>query len=145
MAAYRVIRLPFLVFVAALVAAGCGSGGTDIADVRGCLDELGLKVEAPPEGDTDIEEGVFATSNLAAAAGDAESGGDAEFTFAMAAIVPDEEARTTFEDQSRSFATSVSEDGKLEFDSGIDGDYVWVAGGEKGSDAFGDVRGCVEP
>lgn len=144
MAASRLIRIPLILVAATVVTAGCG-GETDIADVRTCLEELGLNVEAPPEGDTDIEDGVFATSNLEAAGADEEAAADAEFTFAMAAIVPEEKARTTFEDQSKTFASSVDEDGKLEFDSGIDGEYVWVAGGETGSDSFDDVRGCVEP
>jgi hypothetical protein len=136
----------------ALLAAGCGGtdDGRDIASVRACLEGLGLNVEAPPADDEDVEEGVFATTDLSAASGpgDGENEGEAaeaEFTFALAAIVTSEEARTRFREESSQFAETTDQDGRLSFESGSEGNYVWVAGGERDSDQFDEVLGCVKP
>jgi hypothetical protein len=128
-----------VVLSAALLAAGCGSGGKDIADVKSCLKKLDMTVEGAPKDDKDVREGVFATSNL--------TGDDAakDFTFAMAANVKDEDRIEDFEKQSKDFGKSAAADGKLEIKSGSDGEYVWVAGGAKGSGTLDDARDCVEP
>ena len=140
---HRTARTTIVIAAAALLAAGCG-GTPDIDEVSGCLEGLGLTVEPANEDDPQVETGVFATTDLAGASQDPESDA-AEFTFALAAVVKDEDSIDTFEDQSREFAESASEGGKLEFESGTDGRYVWVAGGEQGSDAFDDAKDCVQP
>lgn len=138
-----------MVLTATLVAAGCGgSSGKDIASVKSCLKDLKLSVEEAPDTDNDVKEGVFATTDLTALA--ADGGKDAakapeEFTFAMAAHVKDASKVKDFQKESEEFAKTASSDGKLEFETGVDGTYVWVAGGAKGSAAFDDARGCVKP
>jgi hypothetical protein len=127
-----------LVSSSLLVLAGCGGGGTpDIAEVRTCLEKLDLKVEDPPAKDNEVEEGVFATTDLATAA-------EGEFTFAMAAIVKDEGSVKTFQDEAKKLTDAIAEDDKIKVETGTDGTYVWVAGGAE-EQAIKDVRGCVEP
>lgn len=130
----------------AVLAAGCGGSSTSIPDVKTCLEKLDLNVEASPKDDKDVKEGVFATTDLSAGlTGGSKDTSGQEFTFALAAIVKDQDSVKAFEKKSTEFAKSASSDGKLEFESGTDGDYVWVAGGEQGSDAFDDVKACVKP
>ena len=133
-------------FVLGLLAAGCGGSGKDIGGVRSCLEDLKLTVESSPEDDADVKEGVFATTDLSAGIADSSKDTtDQEFTFALAAIVKDKDSVDKFEAKSKDFAKSASSDGKLEFESGTHGDYVWVAGGEQGSDSFDKVKDCVKP
>jgi hypothetical protein len=134
-----------MVLTATIVAAGCGSDGKDIESVTSCLEGLKLSVEASPDDDKDVEEGVFATTDLAALASKDAGKEPDEFTFAMAAHVKDVSKVEDFQKESEEFAKTASADGKLEFKTGTDGTYVWVAGGAKGSDSFKDARGCVEP
>jgi hypothetical protein len=140
------LRTSLALVAIALVAAGCGSSTPDIASVGDCLEEAGLTVEAPPTGDADVEEGVFATSAVTGAeAGEDPEASSSEFVFALAAIVPKEESRSRFVEQSAAFAESADDEGKLDFDSGTDGEYVWVAGGEAGAEGVEAARDCVKP
>lgn len=129
-----VLAVPIL---AALVAAGCGTDGKEIDDVTSCLKDAKLTVEDLPK-DKDVTEGVFATTDLTKVE-------DAEFTFALAAHVKTDAAVTNFQDESKKFADTAGADQKLDFETGVDGRYVWVAGGAKDTDDFTDARACVEP
>jgi hypothetical protein len=134
-----------MVLTAMIVAAGCGGSGKDIESVERCLKDMKLSVEKSPDTDKDVEDGVFATTDLAGIAAKGSDAKSDEFTFAMAAHVKDESKVGDFQKESKEFAKTASADGKLEFKTGTDGTYVWVAGGAKGSDAYRDALGCVEP
>ena len=123
--------------IAMLVASGCGAEGKEIADVKSCLSKAKLKAEDLPK-DKDVETGVFATTDLAKVE-------DEEFTFALAAHVKSEEAVKQFQQESKEFSKTAGADQKLDFETGVDGTYVWVAGGAKDTDDFKDARACVEP
>lgn len=125
-----------LLFAAAFVA-GCGEDGKTVKDVRSCLSGLELTVEALPK-DSSVSSGVFATTDLTKV--DKE-----EFTFALAAHVKSDKAVKQFQDESEEFAKSAGADQKLDFETGVDGRYVWVAGGAKDTDDFKAARGCVKP
>lgn len=131
------LRTASVLLLAVLLATGCGSEGRDIDEARSCLEGLGLTVDAPAESDKDVEEGLFATSDF-------KQAGEGEFTFAMAAHVRNEAAVKRFQEESREFTESVTEDDKLEIETGTDGSYVWVAGGSADSDAVAEARACVE-
>lgn len=120
-----------------LVVGGCGADGKDIQEVKACLKGANLTVEELPK-DTDVTTGVFATTDLTKVE-------DEEFTFALAAHVKSDEAVKNFQKESTEFATTAGADKKLDFETGVDGRYVWVAGGAKDTDDFKDARACVEP
>lgn len=123
--------------LAMLLASGCGAEGRDIADVKACLGKVDLKVENLPK-DKDVETGVFATTDLAKVK-------EEEFTFALAAHVKSEKAVSQFQDESKAFSKTAGADKKLDFETGVDGKYVWVAGGAKSTKDFKDARACVKP
>lgn len=129
-----VLAIPLL---AMLVATGCGSEGKEMSDVKACLKNAKLTVEDLPK-DTDVETGVFATTDLTKVE-------DEEFTFALAAHVKSEKAVKSFQDKSTEFSETAGADQKLDFETGTDGRYVWVAGGAKDTDDFTDARACVKP
>ena len=134
------IRFTLLLLPATLIAAGCGGGGTpEIKDVSSCLKELGLMVEQPKTNDKDVEEGVFATTDI--------SKGDVKnLTIALAATAKTDAAVKEFEKESKDFAKQdFGGESKLTVDSGTSGRYVWVVAGAKGSDGFKDARDCVQP
>lgn len=128
------LAIPLL---AMLVATGCGAEGKDIKDVKACLGKVKLKTEDLPK-DKDVETGVFATTDLAKVK-------EEEFTFALAAHVKSEDAVKQFQDESKAFSKTAGTDKKLDFETGVDGRYVWVAGGAKDTDDFKDARACVKP
>lgn len=134
----NIVRIALVLAATLAVATGCSSGGPPtIKEASACLEKLGLEVNPPLEEDPFVEDGVFATSKL----GDA----DVPFAFAMAAIVPKADAREDFVRDSKAYLERTEGEGKLDFASGTDGQYVWVAGGEKDAETLDDVRRCVEP
>ena len=128
------LAIPLL---AMLVATGCGADGKEMQDVKACLKDAKLTVEDLPK-DKDVKSGVFATTDLTKVE-------DEEFTFALAAHVKTDDAVKNFQDESTKFAETAGADQKLDFETGVDGRYVWVAGGAKDTDDFKDARACVEP
>jgi hypothetical protein len=133
----RIARTIVLSCSVALLAAGCGSEGKEIEDVKSCLAEVKLTVEDLPK-DKDVTSGVFATTDLTKVE-------DEEFTFALAAHVKSDGAVKQFQDESKDFSKTAGADQKLDFETGVDGRYVWVAGGAKDTDDYKDARACVEP
>ncbi len=132
----RLLVLP-VVLLASIVAAGCGSEGKDIADVTACLKEAKLVVEPiDPQKDKDVESGVFATTDFSKL-------DDPDFRFAMAAHVTSEAAIERFQKKSSEFAKEAGDD--IDFTTGVDGRYAWVAGGAKGNDDIPTIRECVKP
>ena len=105
--------------------------------MKACLKDAKLTVEDLPK-DKDVKSGVFATTDLTKVE-------DEEFTFALAAHVKTDDAVKNFQDESTKFAETAGADQKLDFETGVDGRYVWVAGGAKDTDDFKDARACVEP
>ena len=126
-----------LIATVAFVAAGCGSDGKDIADVKACLKKAGLTVEELDK-DKDVKSGVFASTDLSKVE-------DGEFTFAMAAHVTSDKAITEFKKESEDFRKSSGATDKLDFETGVDGKYAWVAGGAKSTKDYKDARACVKP
>lgn len=126
-----------LPLIAMLVAAGCGADGKEMKDVKACLKDAKLTVEDLPK-DKDVTTGVFGTTDLTKVE-------DEEFTFALAAHVKSDEAVKNFQDESKKFAETAGADQKLDFETGVHGRYVWVAGGAKDTDDFKDARSCVKP
>ena len=133
----RVLLIVLPVLATALFAAGCGSDGKDIADVKSCLKDAKLKVEDLKE-DKDVKSGVFASTDLTKVE-------DGEFTFAMAAHVTSESAIKEFKKESEAFRKTSGAEDKLDFETGVDGKYAWVAGGAKDTDDYKDARACVKP
>lgn len=135
-----------VVLFAALLATGCGGDGggdgKDITDVRACLKKLDLKVEAPPQDDKDVEDGVFATTDLT-------KGEPTDLTVALAAVAKSDKAVERFQKESEDFSKTLSvgngKAGELSVESDSDGRYVWVVAGAKDNDTFTDARGCVKP
>lgn len=134
---FRTFRVSAVLIVATVVFAGCAGGPPKIAEVRSCLEKVGLEVNDPMKDDKFVESGVFATTKV----GDSK----VPFAFAMAAVVPKKSAQEKFLTQSKEYLQRTKSEGKLDFSSGIEGDYVWVAGGEKGADTVNRVRKCVKP
>ncbi len=139
----RTIVTIVVIAAATLLASGCG-GTPEISTVSGCLEELGLNVEPSGADEPLVEEGVFAVTDLAAPTED-PAAATSELTFGLAAVAVDDEAVTKFRDKAKEFGETTAKGGDVEFESGTDGRYVWVAGGAKGSEAFEDVRDCVRP
>lgn len=138
MPANRIVSV-LLVAAFALLAGACGGGQKEIADVRACLEDAKLKVDAFNESDKKVSEGLFATSDLT-------KGEQDEFTFAVAAYVTSEDTVSQFRKDTEEFSKTLSVgEQKLEIDSGTDDRYVWVVGGAKDAPAYDDARACVQP
>lgn len=125
--------------VAALVAAGCGGGTKDIAEVEKCLKDAGFQVEAFTKEDKKVSDGVFATTDLTK--GDRDN-----FAFAVAATVKSEDTVDEFQKDTEEFSKTLSVgEQKLKIDSGTEDKYVWVVGGAKQDDLYDKARSCVAP
>lgn len=134
------VKLPFILVVltVSLLAAGCG--GPTIKDVRSCLKGLDMTVEDPPAKDTDVKDGVFASTDLT-------KGKPSDITIALAAEAKSDKAVKKFRKESESFADALDNgDGpKMSVESGTDGRYVWVVMGSKKQKLYGKARDCVKP
>lgn len=125
------------VLIAAVVAAGCSAGAKEISDVRSCLKDAGMKVEAFDKSEQQVKEGVFATTDL--------SKGDHDtFTLAVAAYVKSAKTVDEFQDDVKEFSDALSVGKrKLVIDSDVDDDYVWVVTGVKEDKVFKAAVDCV--
>jgi hypothetical protein len=129
--------IPLLV-LASFVAAGCGSSSKDIGEVRSCLKDAGMKVSKFPEKEQQVDEGVFATTDLS-------KGTQSKLTLAIAAYVKSEKTVDKFQKDVKDFskALSVGEQ-KLVIDSDVDGRYVWVVTGASEDKVYKDAIACVD-
>ena len=127
-----------LLLLASFVAAGCGSSEKDISEVRSCLKDAGMKVSKFPEKEQNVEDGVFATTDLS-------QGTQSKLTLAIAAYVKSEKTVDKFQKDVKDFskALSVGEQ-KLIIDSDVDGKYVWVVTGASEDKVYKDAIACVD-
>ena len=136
--AKQAVKTTMVVLGIAVLAAGCGGSTKSIADVQACLKKVeGMTVEKAPAKDSGVEEGVFATTDLT-------KGGKGDFTMAMAANVKSEKDVKTFQEQSKEFAGTDKTDKTFAVETGVDGKYVWVAGGAKDSETYKASLDCVK-
>lgn len=127
-----------LVLLASFVAAGCAGAAKNVSDVRSCLKRAGMKVSKFPAREKQVDEGVFATTDLT-------TGNQARFTLAVAAYVKSEKTVDKFQKDVKDFskALSVGEQ-KLVIDSDVDGRYVWVVTGASEDKVYKDAIACVD-
>ena len=121
----------------AVLLAGCAGGEREIADVRSCLKEAGMKAVPFDKQEDDVEEGVLATTDLS-------KGDQQRFTLAVAAYVKSEKTVKKFQEDVRSFTKALSVgDQKLVIDSDVDGRYVWVVTGKREDKVYKAAVDCV--
>ena len=131
------LRSCLLVLFAAILATGCAAGKQEIKDVKSCLEDAGMKVEAFPKSEKKVKEGVLATTDLS-------KGDQKSFTLAVAAYVKSEKTVDEFEKDVKDFSDALSVGKrKLVIESDVDGDYVWVVTGVKEDKVFKAAIDCV--